>query len=291
MSLGNWLFVIVMAIWVDASLSIDNAGALAGVAQVLPNNVPPPRWARFFGSDQRAAALKAGIIGAWFGRAILLVLAGTIIYTTLQLQNASAGLRIGLNVPVPFWPLAFGWTLPQVAVPAFDWTIRILGFLGAFYLLKLSWGHFFGSEGEDSLPREGDPNRFVKTVVAIELTDLAFSLDNITAVAAISSNIWAIIVGVCISIVMMRFVSQVFLKLIEVEPWLIHAAFLLIAAVGVELAVRSATDLSLPDIWQFAISVLILIGTVLVAQRFPNRFPKKEGGDLVAPVSAPLAVR
>ena len=74
------------------------------------------------------------------------------------------------------------------------------------------------------------------TVITVELMDLAFSLDNVFAAVAFSSNILIIMSGVFIGILAMRFVAQAFVKLMEKYPFLEGSAYGVIGLLGIKLA-------------------------------------------------------
>lgn len=210
------LLVILQVIILDGILSIDNIAALSALAFTLPRK-------------QRSKALRAGIIGAYIGRGVMLLLVGWVI------QN------------------------PWVKL------------LAAVYLLYLVGTHFFNWKKWE--PEFKGVNTFWKTVIMIEIADLAFSVDNIAAVVALSSNIWIIILGVCISIIIMRYVAQIFMKLITWEPKLEHAAYILIGAIGIEL-ILGFFGIKITQMEQFLISAMIIIGTILI-----GKYPQIWGGD------------
>lgn len=214
------VLIIIQVIILDGILSIDNAAALAVLANTLPK-------------EQRSKALRAGILGAYLGRGISLFIVG--------------------------WLLLNPW----------------VKLLAAAYLLYLCGTHFFGWRQLFDFNFKG-LNNFWKTVFMIEVADLAFSIDNIAAVVALSSNIWIIILGVCISIVIMRFAAVLFTKLIDFEPNLEHAAFVLIAAIAVELILKFF-GVHITEVLQFCISIGIIIGFVFYGQVSRRLAPVKAG--------------
>lgn len=219
------LLIIVTVIILDGILSIDNAAALAAIANELPEKDKTPMspfFRKIFGETQRTAVLKVGIIGAYVGRGIMLLLAGFIIY--------------------------YGW----------------LKLIAAAYLLYLCGVHFFKWKPLFDF-KFGRLSTFWKTVIMIEIADLAFSLDNVAAVVALTPNIVLVVIGVFISIVIMRFAAQIFMKLINFEPTLEHAAYVLIAAIAVELILKTF-GLQISELIQFSISVLIMAGFIVVGQ-------------------------
>ena len=77
---------------------------------------------------------------------------------------------------------------------------------------------------------------FWATVALVELMDLAFSIDNVFAAVAFSDNLILIWLGVFIGILAMRYVAQVFVKLMEKFPFLEACAFIVIGILGLKLS-------------------------------------------------------
>lgn len=202
------LIIVIQVIILDGILSIDNSAALAAIASTLPK-------------QQQNKALRAGILGAYLFRGLMIFLVGFLLmYSWIQLIAAS-------------------YLLYLVGTHFFNWPQLDLNFHGL--------------------------NTFWKTVIMIEIADLAFSLDNVAAVVALSSHIWVIILGVCISIFIMRFAAQIFIKLIAWEPMLEHAAFLLILAIASEL-ISKFFGHPISSLTQFYISMGIIITTICLGQ-------------------------
>jgi len=155
--------------------------------------------------EQRGRALKYGILGAYVFRGLCLIFASYL--------------------------MKFIWLKP----------------LGGLYLLYLAIGFFLKkksneeNEGIDKQERKIYSKTvnvfgvFWSTVILVELMDLAFSIDNVFAAVAYTSNIYLIIIGVFIGILAMRFVAQGFVKLMEKFPFLEVSAFVVIALLGFKL--------------------------------------------------------
>ncbi|MBX7235335.1 MAG: hypothetical protein K1X65_13205 [Caldilineales bacterium] len=243
MSASEILFVVAQLIFLEGILSIDNAAVLGAMVSVLPANEPIP-WPRSLAfmhgwgdrvlGGQRAAALKVGLLGAYVGRGLMLLLAT--------------------------WVIRNPW-------------LRILG---AAYLLKLAVSHLGGDQHageEDGADRKGSfsETAFWRVVVAVELADLAFSLDNVVAAVALSDRFWVVMLGVALGILTMRFAAQLFTVMIEREPVLVTAAYILVFNISLELLIA---DIS-PYLWsheidfvawqKFLISVLTLVLCVIYA--------------------------
>ena len=73
------------------------------------------------------------------------------------------------------------------------------------------------------------------TIVAIELMDLVFSIDNVFAAVAFTPNLWLICGGVFIGILAMRFATTKFVKVLEKNPTLERVAYWVIGALGLKL--------------------------------------------------------
>ena len=164
--------------------------------------------------EQRSKALKYGIIGAYFFRGICLVLAAYIIHLS--------------------WLKA----------------------VGGLYLMWLAFDYFrtksTSDEKDDLLNKQeksfykklvGKIGPFWTTVILVEVMDLAFSIDNVFAAVAYSKNIYLIIIGVFIGILAMRFVAQIFVKIMERFPFLEGAAFSVIAILGIKLITSFACEM------------------------------------------------
>lgn len=164
-------------------------------------------------ADQRGKALRYGIIGAY----------------------AFRGLCLGLAA----WLIEFWWLEP----------------LGGLYLLWLAFKHFtrhesVGEEGAEAVATEGNwlyrqtigrVGPFWATVVAVEVMDLAFSIDNVVAAVAyvqkfpMPSKLVLVCTGVFLGILTMRFAAQGFVRLMHRFPFLEGCAFTVIGILGVKL--------------------------------------------------------
>ena len=76
---------------------------------------------------------------------------------------------------------------------------------------------------------------FWRTVLAVEVMDIAFSVDSVLAAFGVSDKVWVLFLGGIIGVLMMRGVAQVFLKLIDKIPELEKTAFILIIIIGLKM--------------------------------------------------------
>jgi tellurite resistance protein TerC len=234
----SFLTIILQLVFLECILSIDNAAIMGAMVAHLPNDQPTPwpaRLRRALGwidrllGPQREAALKVGLFGAYAGRIVMLALASLIIER------------------------------PWVQV------------LGALYLLYLAISHFvegYQSGRENAQQRQARLRRkgFWSVVLALNLADMAFSLDNVVAAVALSKELWIVIVGVGIGILIIRFGATIFSRLMEWEPALEHAAYLLLVAIGVEILLEQWLHFEIHYLVKFVISMSILALTVLGAR-------------------------
>lgn len=125
---------------------------------------------------------------------------------------------------------------------------------GGLYLLYLVYGHFStkvetveepGNAKDSKIYKFGGRlglNRLWATILLVEIMDMAFSIDNIFASVAMTSNIVLILIGVFVGIIAMRFVAQWFSSLIIRFPSLEKSAFIVIALLGLKLILTGVLD-------------------------------------------------
>lgn len=224
----SFLVIVLQLIFLEAILSIDNAAILGAMVSGLPDKVRIP-WPsalakvghifdRLLG-HQRQAALRVGLLGAYFGRGLMLLAASFII------RN--------------------------------PW----LKLIGALYLIRLALDDLSASGYEGG---EEDPMRQVKrtgfwlTVLNVEMMDLAFSLDNVVAAVSLSDNLWVVMLGVGIGIVVMRFAAGIFSYIVEKEPILKSAAYVLVLNIGIELLLEEMGVYEFSDWLRFTISLVTI---------------------------------
>jgi len=235
----SFVYIIIQVIFLEGILSIDNAAVLGAMVSILPQKeiVPWPGPLKFLGppvhrilGGQRAAALKVGLLGAYLGRGLMLVVANFVIHN-------------------PF-----------------------LKILGAAYLIKLAFENLGEPEpGEENQTRTKrvEGKGFWSVVLAVELADLAFSLDNVVAVVALSDNLYIVMFGVAIGIITMRFAAGLFTLMILKEPILKPAAYLVVFNIGTELLLDEFAGIEFSSALKFGVSAGTLILFVVYAHIKP----------------------
>ncbi|HEV8606441.1 MAG TPA: hypothetical protein VGQ99_13795 [Tepidisphaeraceae bacterium] len=217
------LVIVGLLVVLEGVLSIDNALVLGLLAKRLPKRLQ--------------------------GRALTYGLVGALVFRTAAIATAS-------------------WLL--------SWTFAKL--LGGAYLIYVAVSHFIFDSKEDNdakieiddegkaavvstggapsppdasttpsgKPISGHTWFFWRTVIVIELTDIAFAIDSILAAIALvgpqrahdtgrHDKLWVVVVGGFIGVIVMRFAAVLFIKLLERFPRFELSAYLLVLVIGGKL--------------------------------------------------------
>jgi tellurite resistance protein TerC len=239
----SFIVIVIQLIFLEGILSLDNAAVLGTMVSVLPDDIPVPwphnltqfgiRLHKVLG-NQRTAALRAGIFGAYVGRGIMLFLA------TLIIQN--------------------------------PW-LKIVGAIYLIHLAFGTLGEDSEETGEEDHFRRVQGSSFWSVVLTVEMTDLIFSLDNVVAAVTLSPKFWVIMLGVAIGILMMRFAAGLFSYAVLREPVLKVAAYLLVLIIGIELIYSEITGIDINSWVRFGISIsTILLCLLYVRLPFRHEF-------------------
>ncbi|HEO8419066.1 TerC family protein [Niallia sp. FSL W8-0635] len=142
--------------------------------------------------------------------------------------------------------------------------------IGAAYLAWIVIKHFWIGDGdEDASAMKKDSwtirlfGVFWATIISVELMDLAFSVDSILASLAVSNEIWILLIGGMLGILMMRTVAKLFLVLIEKVPELENTAFVLIGIIAAKMF-ASIFGFELDHYVFFAILIAAFIITFII---------------------------
>jgi YkoY family integral membrane protein len=124
------------------------------------------------------------------------------------------------------------------------WWVKVLG---SVYLTWLSMKYFVdrkkespnGDEQIEGIDQNGFLIRlfgpFWGTVAAVEIMDVAFSVDSVLAAFGISQEVWVLLLGGMLGVLMMRGVAGLFLKLIDRIPELETTAYILILIIAAKM--------------------------------------------------------
>lgn len=156
--------------------------------------------------------------------------------------------------------------------------------VGAIYLVFVTVKHFKHAANKTEMApvKRG----FWATVIAVEITDIAFAVDSvlagITFIDNKQSKIWVVYFGAIIGIVLLRFAASFFIKLLDKYPALDHVAYVLVGWVGVKLAFMAAHtwNAQMPELpkvlfWGVLLSVAT-IGTILATRKADTEPPEHD---------------
>ena len=118
--------------------------------------------------------------------------------------------------------------------------------LGALYLAWLSVKYFIDKRKGNAEEEEAHGMNqnsilfrmfgvFWGTVAMVELMDIAFSVDSVLAAFGVSNEVWILLLGGMLGILMMRGIAGVFLKLLERIPELETTAYILILIIAAKM--------------------------------------------------------
>lgn len=162
------------------------------------------------------------------------------------------------------------------------WWVKILG---AGYLAWLSIKYFIdkrkaaGKEDDDEAEGMNQSGLLIRlfgtfwgTVAAVELMDIAFSVDSVLAAFGVSEQVWVLLIGGMLGVLMMRGIAGVFLTLIDRVPELETTAYILILIIALKMLL-AVVGIDMGHVTFFIILLVTFAATFIV--HFMNK--KKEG--------------
>jgi YkoY family integral membrane protein len=161
------------------------------------------------------------------------------------------------------------------------WFIKLIG---ALYLLYLSVKFFIDKykkkEGDEE-EKERKPTGwltktfgfFWATVISVELMDLAFSVDSILTALAVSDEVWVVLLGGMIGILLMRGVATFFISLMNRVPELETTAYVLITFIAVKMGL-TLVDIEIPNEIFIIVMILAFVVTFIIHSIRKNKAEK-----------------
>lgn len=212
----------------EGLLSADNALVLAVMVKHLPK-------------EQQRKALFYGLIGAYIFR-FLAIGVGTYLVQITWIKVAG-GLYLLWIALSNLFHLEFAFA--RVAnIPLIPYIRRK------------------GKEEDGEIKNKG--LSFWRTVLAVEIMDIAFSIDSVLAAFGVSEEVWVLFLGGILGVLMMRGVAQVFLRLIDKFPELEKAAFILIVVIAAKM-IGGAFGFHVSHAIFFSLLVIIFVGTMVIS--------------------------
>ena len=120
------------------------------------------------------------------------------------------------------------------------WPVKLIG---GIYLISLSISKFISLKSNDSNKDNNDKSdnpkiSLFRVIILLSITDLAFSIDSITAAVAISDQFLLVITGAIIGVIALRFTSGLFIKWLEVYINLEKAGYIAVGLIGLKLIIQ-----------------------------------------------------
>ncbi len=125
----------------------------------------------------------------------------------------------------------------------------ILFFGGLFLLWKSSTEMYHSLEGEDEVeatPAAGAARNFIGTIIQIAIIDIVFSLDSVITAVGMVSNVPVMVAAIIVAVLVMMLAAGTISSFIDKHP----------------------------SLKMLALSFLVVVGTVLIAESFEVHVPK-----------------
>jgi len=142
------------------------------------------------------------------------------------------------------------------------WPVKLIG---GIYLISLSISKFLSlnNNGSDKNLIENSEQSNItlfKVILLLSVTDLAFSIDSITAAVAISDQFLLVITGAIIGVIALRFTSGLFIKWLEIYINLEKAGYIAVGIIGLKLIIQLILfQLVIPEYLFFLIMLCLFI--------------------------------
>ena len=142
------------------------------------------------------------------------------------------------------------------------WPVKLIG---GIYLISLSISKFLSLNNNDSDKNINENSEksnisLFKVILLLSVTDLAFSIDSITAAVAISDQFLLVITGAIIGVIALRFTSGLFIKWLEIYINLEKAGYIAVGLIGLKLIIQLVLfKLVIPEYLFFLIMLFVFI--------------------------------
>ncbi|MDV3353730.1 DUF475 domain-containing protein [Leptolyngbyaceae cyanobacterium CCMR0082] len=154
--------------------------------------------------------------------------------------------------------LGLAYVFRMLLVVGTAWVLQFWQFelAGALYLLWLA-GRYFTTKPPDSSQLVQASSHW-QIIPLMVLTDLAFSLDSVTTALAISQELWLIMLGGTIGVVLLRFLAGLFIQWLQEFVYLEDAGYWAVALVGMRLLLRVVNPEWVPPEWAMISLIAVL---------------------------------
>ncbi|MGB3693378.1 MAG: hypothetical protein WA865_10570 [Spirulinaceae cyanobacterium] len=153
--------------------------------------------------------------------------------------------------------LVASYVLRIILILTATWVIQYWQFevIGALYLLWLVFNYFTSNEDDSEILHGPKFVSLWQAIPMIAVTDLAFSLDSVTTAIAISDQIWLVIIGGTIGVIILRFLAGLFIQWLDIFTHLETAGYITVGLVGLRLLVRAIDPELVPPEWLMIVAI------------------------------------
>jgi YkoY family integral membrane protein len=167
---------------------------------------------------------------------------------------------------------AFAFRFLSLVFAAHLMRFIVFKLIGGAYLVYLAMKHMFFFYKEDAHQvRPKVAANFWKTVLVVELTDIAFSIDSITTAVAMSNKLVVVWMGGVMGIIFLRFAAGFFVRLLEKLPKLEDLAYQLIFFIGTKLFLEGFHIEIGHKIFWMMMGIIAILGLALVYRDYYQR--------------------
>ena len=139
------------------------------------------------------------------------------------------------------------------------WPVKLIG---GIYLLSLSITKLISTNNNESINNDNSTGikSLFKVILLLSVTDLAFSIDSITAAVAISDQFLLVITGAIIGVIALRFTSGLFIKWLQIYINLEKAGYIAVGIIGMKLIIQLLfNQLILPEYLFFLVMLFLFL--------------------------------
>jgi len=172
---------------------------------------------------------------------------------------------------------AFAFRLVALIFAAHLMQFVVFKLIGGGYLLYLAMKHLFFFQKEDAhQSRPATSASFWRTVLIVEITDVAFSIDSITTAVAMTNKLAVVWIGGVLGIIFLRFAAGQLVRLLEKFPRLEDLAYQLIFFIGAKLALEGFhVEIAQQSFW-LTMGIITILGSSLVYRDYYQRRTRTE---------------
>lgn len=168
----------------------------------------------------------------------------------LEIQHQNVVLNLGI---------LFSYLFRIGLIFCATWIVRYwqLKLIAALYLFYLVGDYLYDFAPEDSKSKK---HTLLSAIIAVVFTDLAFSLDSISAAVGMSDRFIVIIAGSAIGVLALRFLTELFQKWMHTFLYLEVSGYLAIFFVAIKLLL----EIMMPNLAISELTEIIIVAGIFI---------------------------